>query len=177
MSWEAALATTLIVLTAPFVLLKLEGVAGASRVKKALSINEFSARSVVLAASMLTQLLFALIIIGFALNAFGLLDSEKVVGVIREGHWAVLLIAITLGPIAEELLFRGYLQRRIGIILSSLLFAGLHYGYGSVSEITGAFAASIILGYGMRKHGDLVACTLTHAAYNAFSIWLAFSFF
>ena len=177
MSWEAALATTLIVLAAPFALLKLEGIASASRVRKELSINEFSARSVVLAASMLTQLLFALMALGFALNAFGLLDSEKVVGVIREGHWAVLLIAITLGPIAEELFFRGYLQKRVGIILSSLLFAGLHYGYGSISEIVGAFAASIILGYGMRKHGDLVACTLTHVAYNAFSIWLAFSFF
>lgn len=176
MSWETALAVSLAVLAAPFALLKLEGVTP-KKAKKELSIKPLSARSIVLAASMLTQLLFALMLVGFALNAFSLLDSEKVVGVIRESHWFVLFIAITLGPIAEELLFRGYLQKRVGVIFSSLLFAGLHYGYGSVSEIFGALAASMVLGYGMRRHGDLNACIITHAAYNAFSIWLAFSFF
>jgi len=172
-----ALATTLVVFLAPFLLLRLEGVKTAKRARLELSLpSEWKPRrTITLAASMFTQILLALFALGFALYFLGALDSWRIVQLIREQSLSVLLLAVFFAPIAEELFFRGYLQKKTGVVLSSLLFAGLHYGYGSVSEIAGAFLASIILGYGMLKFNDLRACVLAHACYNALSIWVAFA--
>ncbi|MFH0834944.1 MAG: CPBP family intramembrane glutamic endopeptidase, partial [Candidatus Micrarchaeota archaeon] len=63
---------------------------------------------------------------------------------------------------------------RAGIVFSSLLFAALHYGYGSSAEIVAAFAASVLIGLEMRKNRDVRACILAHACYNLSSIILVF---
>ena len=170
------LLTALILLLAPFLLLKLEGVTSAKRVRRSLSLDNFyPRRTIVLAGSMLAQLLFAMLAVGLLLALLGVTDSWKVAQLVRSQGLPVLLLAVTLVPIAEELFFRGYLQKKTGVILASIVFAALHYGYGSIAEIAGAFVASLILGYGLRKANDLHACILAHACYNALSIWVSFA--
>jgi membrane protease YdiL (CAAX protease family) len=93
---------------------------------------------------------------------------------------SLLLIAIagvTVGPLAEELLFRGFLQPLLvksfgaaaGILLAALPFGMLHFvEYGRswryVLLISGAGAA-----FGWMRHttGSTKASTLMHSAYNA----------
>jgi membrane protease YdiL (CAAX protease family) len=89
----------------------------------------------------------------------------------------VAFFGVTLGPLAEELAFRGFLQPLLarsfgtvaGIVLASLPFGLLHfpeYGYSwrHVVLISGAGAA-----FGWMRHvtGSTKASTLMHAAYNA----------
>jgi len=111
------------------------------------------------------------------LNGLGLLDSEKIVGIIAKQPALMLIIAVTIGPIGEELLFRSYLVPRIGVVFSSVLFAAFHWGYGSISEIAAALTAGVILGLHLRNHKDVYSCIIAHAAYNAFSIIITLSTF
>lgn len=100
-------------------------------------------------------------------------DSEKVAVVISNLSLASIVVAATIGPFAEELFFRGFLQKRAGVIITSILFAVLHYSFGSVTEIIGALTAGIILGYWVKyRNPSLWPAIIAHAGYNIVSILL-----
>ena len=131
-------------------------------------------KSLVHAAALFAKMFVLFIVLSFVITALGITDSENVVQVLRSQPTEMLFIAVTLAPFAEELFFRGYLQKRVGIIVSSALFASLHYSYGSIAEIIAAFFLSLLIGLEMRKNNDLNSCVLAHAAFNAFTIIIAF---
>ncbi len=165
-----------LVLLAPFVFLLLEG-KKLRDFPKALSLHDNKPLPTLkLALALFARIFVALIVLSLALRFLGLLDTQKVVEVIKSVPPYYLFLAIAIAPVGEELLFRGFLQKRFGIILASLLFALLHYGYGSVSEIIAAFVVSIIFGLHLRKHDNLSACILAHAAYNLMTIMLVSEF-
>jgi membrane protease YdiL (CAAX protease family) len=130
----------------------------------------------------------------FSLVAAGWLTAVAVVGIglllrtpttenalteLMKDRVSLILVGffgITLGPLAEELAFRGFLQPVLvrsfgavaGIVLASLPFGLLHlaeYGYSwrHVVLITGAGAA---FGWVRHRTGSTKAATLMHAAYN-----------
>ncbi len=163
--------STLLVLFLPVLLLRLEG----GRVNaKNFFLYKPRKQDFLDALTLFAQSFTALLILSLALNALGWADSHKIIIFIREQNLETLLLMVSLAPFAEELLFRGYLQHKIGVVFSSALFAALHYGYGSVAEVSGAFVISMVLGAFMRKNKRLLPCVLAHAAYNAFSIAVAF---
>lgn len=157
-------------LAAPFALLKLEGVKNNKLFQKLFVKREKTTKLAFRTLVLIGAFFLVLLIEGAVLSFLGYADQEKVADVVLGAPLTGLLLAVTLGPIAEELLFRGYLQQKIGIILSSAVFALLHYGYGSASEIIAAFSISIILGYEIKKNKNVIPCILAHAFYNLFSI-------
>jgi uncharacterized protein len=78
---------------------------------------------------------------------------------------AVALILALSAGIGEEILFRGAIQPRLGIGLTSLLFAVAHTQYGASYAVVGVFLIGIVLGY-ERKYMNTTACIITHGAYN-----------
>jgi len=92
---------------------------------------------------------------------------------------SILLVgffATTLGPLAEELVFRGFLQPllihnfgpAIGILAASLPFALLHgpqYNW-SWQHILLLTFASAVFGVTRWRSGSTAASTLVHATYN-----------
>lgn len=75
---------------------------------------------------------------------------------------------LTLGlaaAIGEETLFRGALQPRFGLLLTSLLFALLHSNYGLSIATVVVFALGLILGWLRNRHATTVAMVV-HAVYN-----------
>lgn len=133
-------------------------------------------KSLVRAAALFAKMFVLLVVLSFSFTALGVTDSEKVVQVLRNQPPEMLFVALTLAPFAEELFFRGYLQKRVGVIVASALFAVLHYSYGSISEIIAAFFLSLLIGLEMRKHGDLNSCVIAHAVFNAFTVIIALQF-
>jgi len=73
-------------------------------------------------------------------------------------------VGIAVGA-GEELLFRGAIQPRFGIILTSVLFTLVHVQYGFSLITAGVFAMSLVLGLERRFLGT-TACILTHATYD-----------
>ena len=82
---------------------------------------------------------------------------------------AIVLLSVLSG-LSEELLFRGALQPRLGILLTALVFASTHIQYALSPATVTVFVIGIALGY-MRRHFGTVSAILTHSGYN-FSLLL-----
>lgn len=165
-----------VILLLPLLLLKLEG-KKLKEFTRELSLDKFQPRASLWRATRLFAAMFVvLLVLANILHLLGLLDTAKVIKLIQEQTPLALFVAVSIAPVGEELFFRGYLQKRVGIIFSSIVFAGLHYGYGSLAEILAAFLISIMLGLELRARNDLNSCILAHAGYNLFSIVLVKQF-
>ncbi len=101
--------------------------------------------------------------ISFATNA-----CEAITGM---PLWFIFFILV-VGPIDEELFFRGFLVKRIGIILSAVLFAVLHAGYGSTFgiDIIAAFVFGIIAGYIFKKTSSIYPSLIGHILVNVIAV-------
>ncbi len=79
-----------------------------------------------------------------------------------------LLLGISAGA-GEEILFRGAIQPRYGIIFTSIVFASLHIQYGISLTIVGIFFVSILLGI-ERKRVNTTASMVTHVIYDVLAV-------
>jgi|GEM_PF-390943 len=96
--------------------------------------------------------------------------------------WATTLVIIFLVPIAEETLFRGFLQRWLvqkigrwqGIILAAALFAAFHFsisqGIDNIELLLSLFTLACFLGFIYERQGTLWAPISLHAIFNAISV-------
>lgn len=76
------------------------------------------------------------------------------------------IAALALAPgICEELLFRGALQPRIGILATALLFASVHTQYALSLDTLAVFIIAIGLGL-IRKYTNTTTSTMCHISYN-----------
>jgi hypothetical protein len=94
-------------------------------------------------------------------------DIERVTDDITSGvqnPGGALLLGLSAG-IGEELLLRGALQPRFGIVLTSIFFALIHMQYGFSIVMVGLFATGVLLGL-ERKYFGTVAAMATHAIFN-----------
>jgi membrane protease YdiL (CAAX protease family) len=90
-----------------------------------------------------------------------------------------ILFAVGVAPVVEELLFRGLiypcLKERLGmaaaLTLTSALFAAFHF-HAAIAPPLFLLSAAFILLYEWR--GNLLACIVMHAGFNALSLSLLF---
>ena len=107
----------------------------------------------------------------FARNASIFLE-EDIFPLVRAASAWELLAAAALAGAAEELLFRGLLQPRIGLLATSALFGYLHGPSRSlVSLAVWAGAVGAALGLVFRATGNLVVPALAHALYDALALF------
>lgn len=85
--------------------------------------------------------------------------------------WFYFFVAV-IEPINEEILFRGFMVPRIGIIISALIFGVLHASYDSTFaiEVLAALAFGIISGYTFRKTNSLYPSIVAHILVNTFAV-------
>lgn len=96
--------------------------------------------------------------------------------------WATTLVIIFFVPIAEETLFRGFLQRWLvqkigrwkGILLAAALFAAFHFsisqGIDNIELLLSLFTLGCFLGFIYERQGTLWAPISLHAIFNAISV-------
>ena len=77
---------------------------------------------------------------------------------------AVIFLGLLAG-IVEEILFRGALVPRLGIILTAILFAALHTQYGITFASLEVFVLGIGLGW-LRVRSGTITCIIAHAGYD-----------
>jgi membrane protease YdiL (CAAX protease family) len=89
-------------------------------------------------------------------------------------------------PVLEEIVFRGFVQEWLAArlrhrawrglsaanIITSLVFAALHFIYHPPLYAVLVFLPSLIFGYFKERHGGLTAPILLHIWYNAGYFWL-----
>jgi membrane protease YdiL (CAAX protease family) len=70
-----------------------------------------------------------------------------------------------LPGICEEILFRGALQPRIGLLATALLFTSIHTQYGLSLDTVAIFMVAFGLGL-IRKYTNTTSSMLCHVSYN-----------
>lgn len=76
------------------------------------------------------------------------------------------IVALALLPaICEEVLFRGALQPRLGLVVTALLFTSIHTQYSISFDTLGVFILAIGLGL-IRKYANTTTSGVAHATYN-----------
>ena len=92
---------------------------------------------------------------------------------------AVMLIyTVILGPIMEELLFRGFamnalgaVDRKFGVIASALLFGLMHSNF---NQIFNGFLLGLVLGYAAYKCGSVIPSIILHIFGNAHAMLISY---
>ncbi len=87
-----------------------------------------------------------------------------------------IIIAVIIGPILEEIIFRGVLLAKLrkvfsekrAIIIVSTFFAILH------ANLFGAFIFSILTCYIMIKYNNLFLCIIMHSVHNFFTSFFVY---
>jgi hypothetical protein len=75
-----------------------------------------------------------------------------------------LVLGLAAG-ISEELLFRGAVQPRLGLLLAAILFSIGHLQYGLTVATAEIFVIGVVLGL-VRDRSSTTICILIHATYN-----------
>ena len=97
------------------------------------------------------------------------LDSQNLV--LQIGTMAYLCV---LGPITEELLFRGcvlragsHISRKVGVIASALLFGLFH---GNIAQFFNTFVMGLVLAYVTVKSRSIIPAIIAHICNNSSTI-------
>ncbi len=110
-------------------------------------------------------------------------ESDKflqLLEIFRANQWLIFVTAITAG-VVEELTFRGYLIPRlivlvkspaVAILLSSVLFGLLHFGYGTVIQIIGPFFIGFIFALYYYKFRNIKVLIFCHIMWDVMAIYL-----
>ena len=90
-------------------------------------------------------------------------------------------VAVLVGPLLEEVVFRGLLQtllidtlgrrfRWTAVLIAAAVFALIHAGPVSWHGWPGLFVLGVVLGWLYERTGSLLPCYLAHALFNAANI-------
>lgn len=105
-------------------------------------------------------------------------------GLRSEYWWGVVIAAVVLAPLWEEVTFRGFLlsalaKTRLGFwpaaAISAALWTALHAGY-SWPGLVSVFLAGLGLSWIMKRTGSMRAVVIAHAVINAFALTVISTF-
>jgi len=90
-------------------------------------------------------------------------------------HWLMIVATIIMAPLMEESLFRGYLFQAIrhtplgavgAVLISSVLFTGMHAQQYTVYGMAQIFVLALVLGLARARSGSLLVLLLIHVTQN-----------
>ena len=86
------------------------------------------------------------------------------------------VFVVLIAPVLEEILFRGILVNKVGVVLSSILFSVIHIGSGDLYSIIYpaiiTFIIGSVLGTVYKKTESLLLVILAHSIYNIFILFI-----
>lgn len=101
---------------------------------------------------------------------------------IDEAFLVMVIVVLVLTPVTEEILYRGLLQeglarlsgrRWTAILMTSVIFAAMHWGNTEPHALVGLFALSIAFGWAYERTGRLIAPIVMHVLFNAGNLLFA----
>ena len=99
-----------------------------------------------------------------------------------QSSWAGILLVAFVGPVVEELFFRGGILRVllrtcrrpwVAIVVSGLIFGIIHM---NPVQVAFASVAGILLGWLYWRTRSLIPCMVVHVLNNSFSVWSTLTF-
>ena len=84
--------------------------------------------------------------------------------------WGLRLLLSLSAGIVEELFFRGFLQPRVGVGLSTVFFVLAHFAYGSPFLLVGVTLLSLYFAFLVRWRQNIWAAVVAHATFDAIQL-------
>jgi len=120
------------------------------------------------------QLLVAVTGFAFGMMEYYIIKPEPLIASFSwRGMLVPGLILMVCTGFAEELIFRGLIQRtsvqalgRFGLLYTALLFAVLHIGYRSVVDMVFVFGVALLFGWVAERTWSLMGVSLAHGLTN-----------
>jgi len=155
----------------PLFLLALKGVKPVRLEKSKLSLEEFTILFLISQAVMVIGNLISTFITDRLSDVFGYEIENSTAELIYETPvWLIILVAVIIGPVFEELIFRKALidrlsvyGDRLAIVISSVAFGVFH---GNLSQLLYATGIGLVLGYIYVKTRDVKYTCLIHVLMN-----------
>jgi len=85
--------------------------------------------------------------------------------------WKKALIVLSAMTV-EEFFFRSFLQKRIGLVASTLLFALAHFTYGNPMLLVGVTVISIIISLAFWRTKNVVPGIIAHGVFDAIQLFI-----
>lgn len=122
-----------------------------------------------------------LIIVSYLVSSLHLPDLMKETFDIMQSNWVGILCIAVLGPVLEELLFRGAITRillneykpGLAILFSALIFGIFHI---NPAQVLSATLIGLVLGWMYYKTASLIPCILLHVLNNSLSVYLSLKY-
>lgn len=90
--------------------------------------------------------------------------TQKLIGPLLDSVWGILSLGLA-AALGEELMFRGALLPRLGVLYTSILFTFVHVNYGFSMATIIVFILALLLAYLRIQYGTTMTITV-HATYN-----------
>jgi membrane protease YdiL (CAAX protease family) len=82
------------------------------------------------------------------------------------------LVIVVVAMTVEEGFFRAFLQPRVGLWLSTTLFALAHFNYGLPLMVVAVFTISLVFGTLFQVRRNLLSCIIAHGIFDSIQIFL-----
>jgi membrane protease YdiL (CAAX protease family) len=120
--------------------------------------------------------LMVALLIGLILSAAGLIPKNPqpspMIGYMAAlPLWKKAMIVLSAMTV-EEAFFRGWLQKRVGLLASTTLFAIAHSGFGQPLLLVGVFVISLIIGITFYRTKNLIPGIVAHGVFDAIQLFV-----
>lgn len=85
--------------------------------------------------------------------------------------WKKALIILSAMTV-EEFFFRSFLQKRVGLVASTLLFALAHFTYGNPLLLIGVTVISLVIGFTFYRTKNVVPGIIAHGVFDAIQLFV-----
>lgn len=99
---------------------------------------------------------------------------NKALGLFKKSYLLLFFTCVTAG-ITEELIFRGYLlprlelilkNKKLSILVSSILFGFLHFGYGTLLHVIGPIVIGLVFAIQYDKYRNIKILIMCHILWD-----------
>jgi membrane protease YdiL (CAAX protease family) len=121
--------------------------------------------------TILVALLIGIILTGSGLMPKAPAPSPMIAWMAALPLWKKIAIVASAMTV-EEAFFRGWLQKRIGLIASTILFALAHSGLGQPLLLIGVSVISLIIGFTFYRTKSLLPGVIAHGVFDAVQLFV-----
>jgi membrane protease YdiL (CAAX protease family) len=120
--------------------------------------------------------LLMMMVILLLLQATGVLDKPPAppaaIGWMATLAWWKKALIVLSAATVEEAFFRSFLQKRIGLVASTLLFALAHFTYGNPMLLIGVTVISLVIGVTFYRTKNVVPGMIAHGVFDAVQLFV-----
>ena len=116
------------------------------------------------------------LMVALILRAVGLLPEDAqpspMIGFMAAMAWWKKILIVLSAMTVEEFFFRSWLQKRVGLIASTLLFAVAHFTLGQPLLLIGVTTISLVIGFTFYRTKNVLPGIVAHGVFDAIQLFV-----